>query len=288
MPPLHYVVLGANGQLGSDLCPRLPGRVTPLTRGQLDLTHATAAREVLRDLKPDVVVNCAAYNFVDRAEGEPELAFAVNAHGVHRLAMACEDLGATLVYFSSDYVFGLDAERRTPYGESDAPGPLSVYGSSKLAGENAVRGLCRKHYIFRTCGLYGASGSGGKGTNFVETMLRLAAQGKAIRVVNDQMCTPSATVDVAGAAVQLLQEAPAGLYHVTNGGATTWYDFARAIFELAGVRANLTPTTSAEYGAAAQRPAYSVLRSEHAGTPVLRPWREALAAYLAARRGGSD
>jgi dTDP-4-dehydrorhamnose reductase len=261
--------------------------VTALTRERADLTRPDALRTVLAELRPDVVVNCAAYNFVDRAETEPEAAFAVNAWGVRTLALACRDLGCTLVHFSTDYVFGLDESRGTPYRETDAPGPVSVYGLSKLAGEYLVRSLCPRHVVIRTCGLYSLwGGSGGKGGNFVETVLRLAGQGKPLRVVADQVCTPSYTADVAATTAALLQTERPGLYHLTNAGACSWYEFAAAIFERAGVKADLTAITSAEYGAAARRPAYSVLAGDayHGlGLPPLRPWHEALGAYLEGR-----
>lgn len=284
---MKTAVLGAAGQLGRDFCPRLAGEVVPLTRAQADLTQPDAVRDALAELCPDVVVNCAAYNFVDKAEAEPQAAFAVNAFAVRDLALICRDLDCVLVQFSSDYVFGLDAARRTPYLEDDAPGPVSAYGTSKLAGEYFVRALCPKHFVLRTCGLYGVHGSGGKGGNFVETMLRLAGQGKPLRVVHDQTCTPSYTVDVAVTAAALIATGRYGLYHLTNGGGCTWYEFAAAIFEWAGVRADVTPITSAEFGAAARRPAYSVLSPaelEKAGVMAPRPWRQALAAYLAERQ----
>ncbi len=284
---MKYAVLGAAGQLGRDLCPRLDGDVVPLTRTAADLTNPDLLRAALTQLRPDVVVNCAAYNFVDRAETEPAAAFAVNALGVRELALVCRDLGCTLVHFSTDYVFGLDAGRRTPWAEADAPGPVSVYGLSKLAGEYLVRSVCPRHFVIRTCGLYGVWGSGGKGGNFVETMLRVAAQEKPPRVVADQTCTPSYTVDVAAAAAALIPTGRYGLYHVTNAGSCSWHDFADAIFELAGVKADLTPIGSAEYGAPARRPAYSVLAGDAlraAGVDLPRPWREALAAYLKERK----
>jgi dTDP-4-dehydrorhamnose reductase len=235
---------------------------------------------VLTELRPDVVINCAAYNLVDRAESEPDAAFAVNALGVRTLAAICRDLDCTLVHFSTDYVFGLEAGRATPYHETDAPGPLSVYGLSKLTGEYLVRALCPKHVVIRTCGLYGVSGSGGKGGNFVETMLRLVEQRRPLRVVSDQICTPSYTVDVADAAARLLASGGQGIYHLTNSGSCSWHQFAAAIFELAGVKVDLTAITTQEYGAAAGRPAYSVLASR---LPPLRGWRDALAAYLRER-----
>jgi dTDP-4-dehydrorhamnose reductase len=280
-PPRRFAVLGAAGQLGRDLCTRLPGEVLPLTRADCDLTNATAVRAKFLDLKPDVVLNCAAYNFVDKAEDEPMAAFMVNAFAVRELAQACCDLGLALVHFSTDYVFGLDAARQTPFREGDAPGPVSAYGLSKLAGEYFVRSLCPKHFVIRTCGLYGRWGTGGKGGNFVETMLRVAGLAKPLKVVADQVCTPSYTVDVAEAVGRIVQTADYGLYHVTNAGQCTWHEFAATIFELAGVKADLTPITSAQFGAKARRPPYSAMASERPATPRMRPWREALAAYLA-------
>jgi dTDP-4-dehydrorhamnose reductase len=286
---MRYAVLGAGGQLGRDLCPRLDGEVVALTRERADLTRPDTLRAALEGVRPDVVINCAAYNFVDRAEGEPEAAFAVNAWGVRHLALLCRERDWPLVHFSTDYVFGLDEARQAPWAETDAPGPVSVYGLSKLAGEYLVRSLCPRHFVIRTCGLYGVWGSGGKGGNFVETMLRLAGQGKPVRVVADQTCTPSYTADVAQATAALLAAGRPGLYHLTNGGACSWHEFARAVFESAGVAANLAPITSREFGAAARRPVYSVLDGAAAralGLPPLCPWREALAAYLDERRVG--
>jgi dTDP-4-dehydrorhamnose reductase len=280
---MRTAVIGAAGQLGRDLCPRLPGDVVPLDRTKGDLTNPGLLKATLTDLRPTVVINCAAYNFVDKAESEPEAAFAVNAWGVRQVARLCRELDCTLVHFSSDYVFGLDARRSTPYQVMDVPGPLGVYAMSKLAGEYAVRAECAKHFVIRTCGLYGVWGSGGKGGNFVETMLRLAGQGKPLRVVNDQHCTPSYTTDVAAATAALIVTGRYGLYHVTNAGATTWHDLAKAVFELAGVTTNLTPIPTSEYPTPARRPAYSVLALDAltaAGVPTPRPWRDAVAAYL--------
>ncbi len=283
---MRFAVLGAAGQLGRDLCPRLPGEVVSLARDRADLTRPEAARAALDEAAPDVVINCAAYNFVDKAEAEPPAAFAVNAWGVRDLALWCRDRGRLLVHFSTDYVFGLDESRLTPWAEADAPGPVSVYGLSKLAGEYLVRSTCPAHLVVRTCGLYGVWGSGGKGGNFVETMLRRAAAGKPLRVVADQVCTPSYTADVADATVALLAAGCQGLFHVTNAGACSWHEFTAAAFELAGVAADLTAITSREFGAPARRPAYSVLAPRaltSAGLAPLRPWREALAAYLGER-----
>jgi dTDP-4-dehydrorhamnose reductase len=285
---MRTVVLGAPGQLGRDLCPRLAGEVVPLGRADIDLADAPRVRDKLDGLRPDFVVNCAAYNFVDKAEDEPEAAFAVNAWAVRNLAAICRDLDCTLVHFSTDYVFGLDGSRDTPFAETDAPGPVSVYGLSKLAGEYLVRSTCPRHFVIRTCGLYGVWGSGGKGGNFVETMLRLAGEGKPLRVVNDQRCTPSFTADVAAAAAELLRTGRYGLYHLTNAGDCSWFEFAREIVRNSGLSTPVIAITSAEFGRPARRPAYSVLANDKAvsmGVSPPRPWTEALCAYLQERRG---
>ena len=248
---MKIALLGAGGQLGRDLQPRLGGEVVAWTREQADLTRPTELRAALQSLRPDCVVNCAAYNLVDRAEGDPAGAFAVNAWGVRALALACHDLDCTLVHFSTDYVFGLDETRRHPWEETDAPGPASVYGLSKLCGEYFVRSLCPRHFVLRTCGLYGVWGVGGKGGNFVETMLRRAAEGKPLRVVHDQECTPTYTADLAAATAALTATTRFGLYHITNAGSCSWYDFACAIFETAGVTGEVAPITSRAFGAAA-------------------------------------
>lgn len=280
---MRIAVLGAAGQLGRDLCTRLQDEVVPLTRADADLTRAAELRSRLDAVRPDAVVNCAAYNLVDRAEAEPEAAFAVNAWGVRELAAYCAERDVLLVHFSTDHVFGLDATRHTPWREDEAPGPVSVYGLSKLAGEYVVRARCPRHLVIRTCGLYGHPGQGGKGGNFVRTMLRLAEQGKPLRVVADQVCTPTATTDLAEAVAALLARGATGLFHLTNAGACSWYDFACAIFATSGVGADVTPISSAEYAAAARRPAYSVLDNSKAvavGVAPMRPWQEALAHYL--------
>ena len=229
------------------------------------------------------VFNCAAYNFVDRAESEPAAAFAVNAAGVRDLALVCRELACVLVHFSTDYVFGLNEARQTPYTEDEAPGPVSVYGTSKLAGEYMVRTLCPKHFIIRTCGLYGHRGRGGKGDNFVQKMVRLGEEDKTLRVVADQRCTPSYTADVAALAVALVETGKYGLYHGTNAGDCTWYEFAKEIFSIRSIGASLTPVTTVDFGAVARRPHYSVLSTaalQGLGLPTVRPWQEALQEYL--------
>ena len=283
---MKYAVLGAAGQLGREVCARLSGDVSALTRQNIDLSRPETIRPVLSGLRPQVLINCAAYNLVDRAETESAAAFAVNAHGVRQLAVVCRELDCSLVHFSSDHVFGLD-QRRSPYTETDLPGPVNVYGTSKLAGEYLLRASCPRHFVIRTCGLYGLWGSGGKGGNFVETMLKMAAAGKPLRVVADQVCTPTYAADLANAVLALLDTNHYGLYHLTNTEACSWYEFAGALFKLAGVEADLKPITSAEYAAAAPRPGYSVLNTasyETLGLAPLRSWREALGTYLQEKR----
>lgn len=280
---MRIAVLGADGQLGRELVPAF--RALPLRRADCDLAQYRSVARAVENAAADVLVNCAAFNLVDRAESVPEDAFAVNAFGVRQLARACAATGTKLVHFSTDFVFG-GAPRVCPFAEMDAPAPVSVYGSSKLAGENFVLATSDRNLVIRTCGLYGAHGVGGKGGNFVETMLRLARDGKPLRVVNDQRCTPTSCVDLAHATKELLGGGVIGLVHVTNGGDCTWFEFAQEIFRLAGLTPSLTPITSAEFGAVARRPAYSVLSNEklHSfGVKPLRHWKDALAAYLAER-----
>ncbi len=285
---MKIAVLGAAGQLGRDLCPRLAalGDVVPLSRTDIDLARPETIGPAVAAHRPDVFVNCAAYNLVDKAEAEPDAAFAVNDFGVRVLAQACQTIWAKLVHFSTDYVFGADERRNTPLAEADPPGPVSRYGASKLRGEQHALEAGANNLAIRTCGLYGVWGSGGKGGNFVETMLRLAGQGKPLKVVDDQRCTPSYTADVAAATVELIARGAAGLYHVVNSGDCTWYEFAAEIFRQSNLAPALTPITSAEFGAAAKRPAYSVLSTAKLtalGVTPPRNWRDALAAYLVER-----
>jgi dTDP-4-dehydrorhamnose reductase len=284
---VKYLVIGARGQLGRDLCPRLRGDVVAASRDSADLTNPALLRTTLAAERPDIVVNCAAYNLVDKAEAEPETAFAINAFGVRTLANLCAEFNITLVHFSSDYVFGLDNGRRLPWSEADVPVPNSVYAASKLTGEHFVRSICSKHIVIRTCGLYGVWGTGGKGGNFVETMLRLGGEKKPLRVVADQICTPTYTLDLAGAVTNLLGTGKHGLYHVTSGGSCTWHEFASTIFQLSEMKVDVAAISTAEFGAAARRPVYSVLscaKFAALGIEPLREWKAALAAYLQERR----
>jgi len=231
------------------------------------------------------VHNATAFNRVDDAERDPTAAFALNAVAVHHLARAAERSRARLVHFSTDYVFG--GTGAGPFTEAAAPAPPNAYGVSKLAGERLVRNAGPRHLVIRSAGLYGVAGSSGKGGNFVETMLRLGRDGRAIRVVDDQILTPTYTADLAPAVRRLLAaDPPGGTYHLTNQGSCSWFEFARRIFALCGLVPDLTPTTSQAFAASARRPANSVLldtRTPTLGLAPLRPWPDALRAYLQAK-----
>jgi len=279
---MKIALLGANGQLGHDLQAALRRHdVVPLTRNEADVTDFGRARRVLTDVSPNVILNTTAYHRVDDCEDQPELAFQVNALAVLNLVRIANDLDAVLLHISTDYVF--DGNSREPYTETSPPAPLSVYATSKLSGELLVRAAARKYFLVRTCGLYGVAGSHGKGGNFVEAMIAKAKRHELIRVVNDQMVTPTYTADLAHQIARILPTTSYGLYHMTNEGCCTWFEFARAIFELSGIKADLSATTSELYKTPAIRPRYSVLensRLKQLGLNEMRHWREALAAYL--------
>ena len=279
---MRISILGANGQLGRDLTEALADHdVLPLTRKDFDVTDYARARAILSEGRPEMIVNLTAYHRVDDCESNPELAYGVNVLAVLNLVRIANDLDAKLVQFSTDYVF--DGKSTTPYTESSAAFPLSVYGNSRLAGEYVVRTQALRFLLIRTCGLYGRAGSQGKGGNFVETMLKKAQGGQAIRVVHDQIVTPTSTKDLARQLALLLPLPHEGLFHITNEGACSWHDFASAVFEIRGVKANLSPTTSQSYKTPARRPRYSVLdnrRLKDLGLNRMLSWREALAEYL--------
>jgi dTDP-4-dehydrorhamnose reductase len=280
---MRIAIVGAGGQLGRELARRCdPNDTLALTHRNIEITESRSIAEALDGKRVDVVINAAAYNFVDRAEDEPDVAWIVNARGPRLLAEWCAANNAVCVHVSTDHVFGLDAERSRPYVETDAPGPVGAYGVSKLAGEYFVRAACRRHFVVRTCGLYGRPPAGGKG-NFVETMLRLGRGKGEVRVVNDQHCTPTAAADLAGMILALIRTGAYGLYHATNAGQTTWHEFAQEIFRLSGTIARALPITTDEFGARARRPGYNVLdcsKLQSATGTTPRDWRDALAEYL--------
>ncbi|MCC6542893.1 MAG: dTDP-4-dehydrorhamnose reductase [Nitrospirae bacterium] len=280
---MKILILGAGGQLGSELVNMLQDDILiPLTHRDIELTDEQKVNDIISSNLPDVVINTAAYHKVDDCEDNVELSFAVNSFAVRNLAMICNEYGIPFVHFSTDFVFGGD--KKTPYVEDDCPNPGSVYAVSKLSGELFVRNTCSKYFLIRTCGLYGAKGQSGKGGNFIETMIKLANSGKKIKVVSDQIVTPTYVKELAARVSQLIRTDKYGLYHITNNGGCSWFEFASAIFELTGIVADISPTSSSEFGSRARRPAYSVLENRNLGLLGLDDmshWRNALKDYLA-------
>jgi len=279
---MKIALIGADGQLGTDLSTLLKGtNFSKLLYPDFDITVPDRAKKKLASIKPDVVINTAAYHRVDECEENPEKSFEVNALAVRELAYICLELDAALVHFSTDYVF--DGRKKTPYVEEDCPNPLSIYGVSKLAGEFFVQNILEKYFIIRTCGLYGTAGCWGKGKNFVDTIIEQANKGQKIRVVNDQWVTPTSTEELAQKVLELIQSRQYGLCHLTNEGECTWFGFAQKTFKLIGQKPELEPVTSEQYGAKAKRPPYSVLenkRAKNIGLTDFSCWEEALWSYL--------
>lgn len=288
---MRIALIGSTGQLGSDLLPRLQAAghdVVPLRHADIEITDPANVAAVLEPLRPDLVINTAAYNLVDKAEDELDVAMAINGTGPLLLTRMCETNHWRLIHISTDYVFdGSPGPTFRPWTELDLANPSGRYALSKRAGEIVVQEECSRHFVVRTCGLYGVAAlrGGGKG-NFVETMLRLGRDRKQLRVVDDQRCTPTSTADLADALVKLIATDAFGLYHATNSGSTTWCEFAREIFRLAKMDVEVVPITTAEFGAKAPRPAFSVLDCSKLASVIGEPlpdWHEALARYLASR-----
>jgi dTDP-4-dehydrorhamnose reductase len=285
---MKVLVTGASGQLGTDLCEVLrDSELIPLTHKDIEISDVSSVKQVFNKYKPDIIVNTAAYVRVDDCEDEKEKAFSVNCLGARNVAVVAQELGARLVHLSTDYVFGGEAQPQTsPYIEFDTPVPLSIYGKSKLAGENLARHFCLRHFIVRASALFGVAGSSGKGGNFIETMLRLAGEREELKVVSDQVFSPTYTRDLAQKIAQLIKTEYYGIFHITNSGACSWYEFTAEILKLAGIKTPVFPITSDQYPQKARRPRYSVLDNYHLrllGMDDMRPWQEALKDYLAAR-----
>jgi dTDP-4-dehydrorhamnose reductase len=257
-----------------------------LTHADIDVTDGVGVSRVLRAHQPDWVINTAAYHRVDDCELNPTLAFAVNATGAAVVARAAEEIGAGVVFFSTDYVYGgEDRPRHDPHTESSAPAPCNVYGVSKLAGERLVALANPRHLVIRSSGLYGTATSR-KGWTFPELMVTKGRQDGWVKVVTDQALSPTYTRDLAETAKALIEREAHGLFHLTNDGECSWFEFAQATFDIAGVAANLEPTETVTNERRARRPAYSAMTSERlaeTGVPPLRSWREALAHYLDAK-----
>ena len=280
---LKVLITGAQGQLGRDLVDVFncikdkDNEVFSLGKDQLDITESGKVLELISTIGPDIIINSAANTNVDGCELEPDSAYRVNALGSRNVAVASARTGAKLVYISTDYVF--DGKAQRPYTEFDATNPMSVYGKSKLAGERYITGLHNKYFIMRTSWLYGHHGH-----NFVKTMLRLAKGKDELAVVDDQVGSPTFTKDLAKFIVNLVQTELYGIYHVTNTGSCSWYQFVTTIFKMAGLdHVKVKPISTPELGRPAPRPAYSVL--DHYCIRLecptdLRPWEEALQEYI--------
>jgi dTDP-4-dehydrorhamnose reductase len=279
---MRIAIIGADGQLGSDLVRTLAGdEIFPLNYPEFDVTRPDTMRSVLQDLQPDTVINTAAFHRVDECEDNPEISFRVNSIAVRDLARLASELGFSLVHFSTDYVF--DGRKKTPYIESDPANPLNVYAVSKLAGEFFVRALVEKHFVIRSCGLFGEASSREKGYNFVDRMIALAQEGKPLRVVDDQWVSPTSTAELAERTSDLIRTDHYGLYHLTSEGQCTWFQFAQELFALIGRRPRLEPVDSKTFAAKALRPLYSVLENKRAKETGLRDfssWNDALRAFL--------
>lgn len=269
------LITGSHGQLGSDvarLCREQGLTVYAPGRRELDITDSDGVLQAMSKIQPDAVIHCAAYTAVDAAETDADAAYAVNAMGTRNVAVAAQRVGAKLVYMSTDYVF--DGSRRQAIAEYDSPNPMNVYGRSKLAGEQLVQTLCSRYFIVRTSWVFGATGN-----NFVKTMLKLGEERDRLRVVHDQHGSPTYTKDVAAFLLALAATSKYGIYHASNSGSCTWYEFAAEIFRQAKMNVEVIPCTSEEFPRPAVRPAYSVL--DHmairtSGFELLPSWPDAL------------
>ena len=290
---MKIAVIGANGQLGSDLVAAFSeagDSVIGLTHAEIDIADLQSVTRALEGVRPEVVVNTAAMHHVENCEREPEKALAVNALGSKNLATAARDLDAALMHVSTDYVF--DGAKGSPYLEEDNPRPLNVYGVTKLAGEHFVRATTAKHFVVRTSGLYGKSPCRAKGgLNFIELMLKLAKDKGEVRVVDNEIVSPTSTAELAQQLVRLSHSDCYGLYHATAEGSCSWYEFAREIFDTTGTKVQLHVARPGEFPTKVPRPMYSVLENcalKKHGLNIFRPWQVALHSYLEARYDASS
>lgn len=281
---MKLLVTGAAGMLGRDVMQAADNaghEVVGFGHNELDVTDAGAVSARIGDERPGAVINCAAWTDVDGAEEHEEEATAINGAGAGNVAAAAAAVDATVVYVSSDYVF--DGSKGSAYAETDQTAPLSAYGRSKLAGEEATRAAGRRHFVVRSSWLFGTGGP-----NFVETMLRLAADQNEVLVVRDQVGSPTYTWHLAYGIVRLIEGVEFGIHHMAAAGACSWYEFAREIFEQANVDCTVMSATTEMLGRPAPRPAYSALQSQRPHPIELPSWQDGLAAYLAQRRSEAE
>ena len=278
---VRVMITGANGLLGTALCRVFQNNeVIPLTHADIEITNLDSVKQALNNYQPGVVLNAAAFTNVDDCEADKDKAFQVNAIGARNLAVACQELNIKLVHFSTNYVFDGEADSHSiPFTEFDTPVPVNIYGKSKLAGEELVQQFCLKHFIVRTSGLFGIAGTSGKGINFLDTMIRLSKERDELNVVNDQFLSFTYTIDLAEKIAELINTEYYGIFHITNKGPCSWYEFAREILSLYGSKTPVNAITSDQYPQKAKRPKFSVLDNYHLRLlkiDELRPWQEAL------------
>ena len=274
-------ILGASGQLGQAITKQLTEKKYDLNLVTHDNFEAAADFDKLEQFKDsDIIINCIAFHDVSRCESEFALSMKINGDFVKQLAGLCEKNKIVLIHFSTDYIF--NGQKKEPYSEDDIPAPVNVYGVSKLAGEMFVKAYCRKHYLMRVASLFGHKKDNPEKVNFVEKMINAANEKMPIKVINDQIMSPTYSTDVARAVTALLdKKADYGLYHATNSGSVSWYDFALAIFQLTGQKADISPISFSEYHADVSRPQYcSMDNSKIIPYYAMPPWKEALADYL--------
>lgn len=283
---MNIVVIGANGQLGSDLVSVLRGgEIIPLTHNDVEISDFNSISRMFEEYRPQIVINTTAFHNVPECEKDDLRAFAVNALGPKFLAQNCVKNDATLLHISTDYVF--DGKKNSPYLEDDLPNPLNVYGISKLTGEYYIKSVVGKYFIVRTAGLYGIHKCRAKGGNFIDSILNLSREGKEIKVVGDQYSTPTYTLDLANQINELIKTDSYGLFHITNEGSCSWYEFAKAVFEFLNIKADLKEISQKEFYSTVRRPDYSVLENSRLkilGMNKMRHWKDALGDYLLERK----
>ena len=275
---MKVLITGSNGMLGHDLIDVLDGKheLIKTTSKSLDITDKDKVKDYIVNEHPDMVINSAAYTDVDGCETNQEMAYKVNGEGVKNLALACKLVDCPLVHISTDYVF--NGENTKPWMEDDEVGPISIYGKSKLQGEEAIESILDKFFIIRTSWLYGINGG-----NFPKTMLELAKTHDTLTVVTDEIGTPTYTLDLAQAIAELIETEYYGIYHITNSDYCSWFDFAKYIFEVKNIDVNVVPVTAEEFARPASRPHYSVLNNSNwvnNGFKPLRSYKEAIKDYL--------
>lgn len=285
---MRVAVIGANGQLGRDVCSAFVAtghEVSGIEHAAVEVASLDSVKQALDHLRPELVVNTAAFHHVEKCEADPALAFAINGLGARNVAQVTDSLGTKLIHISTDYIF--DGQKQVPYTEDDTPAPLNVYGNTKLSGELFVRCINPRHFVVRVSAIYGSNPCRAKGgLNFIELMLKLSREREEVRVVDDEFVTPTATTEIARQLVVLSESSHYGLYHATCEGSCSWYEFARAIFDLTGSTVRLERARPGEFPAKVARPKYSVLENQALkarSLNVFGPWQAGLQTYLTHR-----